>query len=41
MEKDKTYLVKWDAKENADGVYLFKIICGDAIETGRLTLIRE
>ncbi|HNP47938.1 MAG TPA: T9SS type A sorting domain-containing protein [Bacteroidia bacterium] len=41
MEKERTYLVKWDAKETPDGIYLYKIICGDDVETGRLTLIRE
>ena len=33
MEKKKEYLVKWDAKETPDGIYLYKIICGDDVET--------
>ena len=41
MENEKTYLVKWDARENEDGIYIYKIICGDAVQTGRLTLMKE
>ena len=41
MEKSMTYFVKWDARETPDGIYLYRLICGDAVETGRLTLIRE
>ena len=41
MEKERTLPGEMGCQKTPDGIYLYKIICGDDVETGRLTLIRE
>ena len=40
VEAGKSYLVKWNA-EASEGIYMYRITCGDDVETGRLILLRE
>ncbi|MEO8088240.1 MAG: T9SS type A sorting domain-containing protein, partial [Bacteroidota bacterium] len=40
VEAGKIYLVKWNAQV-AEGLYLYRITCGDEVKTGRLSLVTE
>ncbi|MCX6290376.1 MAG: T9SS type A sorting domain-containing protein, partial [Bacteroidetes bacterium] len=41
VDGNMSYQVKWDAKDIADGTYLYRIVCGDNTSTGRLVLMKQ
>jgi len=41
VEGNTTYQVKWEAGDIADGTYMYRIICGDVVSTGRIVLMKE
>ncbi len=40
VESGKNYMVKWNA-DLREGIYMYRIICGDQVQTGRMMLISE
>jgi hypothetical protein len=41
VEADRTYQVKWNAEDVPDGTYMYRIVCGDNVATGRMVLMRK
>jgi Secretion system C-terminal sorting domain len=41
VEADKTYQLKWDAQDVPDGTYMYRIVCGENVATGRMILMRQ